>query len=73
MNEFGVTINNNGGIVRHNHHLSSNLTFPNLPDDQVVNKLVVEISLWLIENEWLISVCEEERQHGRGSLARRSL
>ena len=55
MHQFGIAINNDVWIVGDNNKLATQLIFANLPHDQVVDKVVVEIVFRLVENNGFLT------------------
>ena len=65
---LGIPIDDDVRVVGRDDHLPRPFAFSQLRDNEVRNQPVVEIVLWLIENDGLLAVRQQERQHGGGLL-----
>ena len=56
--------------MRHHDDLPPELVLPDLPDDQIVDQVVVQVVFRLIQYQRLLTVGEQEGQHRRRPLSR---
>ena len=73
MHHLGVAIYDQVRVVGNDDDLPFELLLPDLTDDQVVDELVVQVSLRLIEHQRLLAVGKEEGKHGSRPLTSRGL
>jgi hypothetical protein len=68
VHQFRVTIHNHVRVVRDYDDLSISLMKPQLPNNKVVDEVIVQVVFWLIQDERFRAECKEECQHCRRSL-----
>ena len=73
VNHLRITVDDNIGVVGHHDDLAPKLVLPDLSNDQVVDQMVVQVVLWLVEDQGILSMRQQEDQHRGGSLAGRGL
>jgi len=66
---LGIAKDGNIGVMCHEYQLPSAFDFLHRVDDALVDIAVVEIVLWLINEQWVRAVEEQDRQNRRAFLA----
>src|SRR5690606_7018336 len=55
MDQLSIAVDHDIRVVSHNEELAAELIFTNLPDDQVIDQMVVKIVLGLIQHNRLFA------------------
>ena len=62
QNQLRIAVDNDIGIMCHHDHLSLLLDLLELGDNQIVDKVVVQIIFGLVQNQRLLAVGKQEGQ-----------
>ena len=58
--QLGVAIDYHIRVVRDHNQLSAQLVLPDLPNNQFINQMVVQVVFWLIQYQWLIAKSQQK-------------
>lgn len=73
VDEFGIPVYHNVGIMRHDDKLTSNFILMDMFDDKVINQRIIQIVFRLIDNQRFVAMAQQEGENRCSFSARQSL